>query len=331
MEIDWGLGERLEGDFMAIRELLLIGVSIVGCVTLARGGERRVEGDAVIRGRAGESEIVIRTTDRLAGAIHSLTWGGKEFINSTDHGRQLQSACSFDCGRPGPFWAECYNPTEAGSRRDGAGEKSTSRLVSIRGEGNELETVTQMAFWLAPGEKSDGRPALNEKVLSDHLVRKHVKIGYKDWPGVIEYEVTFVVPSEERHTFAQFEALTGYMPVEFGTFWKFLPETGEIKPMEEGQGEQAYPVIAATADGKFAMGIYSAEQPSRGFEKVGYGRFRFPEARVNKWNCVFRVKDADGIAAGEHRFKMYVAVGTLEDVRSTMGAVVKDLRERKRG
>ncbi len=51
-------------------------------------------GDAVIRGKAGKSEIVIRTTTRLAGAIHSLTWDGVEFVDSADHGRQIQSAAS---------------------------------------------------------------------------------------------------------------------------------------------------------------------------------------------------------------------------------------------
>ena len=54
-----------------------------------------VDGNAVIRAPAGPSDIVIRTTDRLAGAIDSLTWNGQEFINSSDHGRQLQSAAFF--------------------------------------------------------------------------------------------------------------------------------------------------------------------------------------------------------------------------------------------
>jgi len=75
-----------------------------------------LSGDAVIRAKAGVSDIVITTTSRLAGAIHSLKWNDMEFIDSLDHGRQLQSACSFDMARPGPFWAECFNPTEAGSK-----------------------------------------------------------------------------------------------------------------------------------------------------------------------------------------------------------------------
>jgi hypothetical protein len=37
----------------------------------------QVSGDAVIRAPADASEIVIATTSRLAGAIHSLTWNGR--------------------------------------------------------------------------------------------------------------------------------------------------------------------------------------------------------------------------------------------------------------
>ena len=94
----------------------------------APGAKTPLDGNAVIRGRAGSSEIVITTTARLAGAVHSVQWGGREFIDSHDHGRQLQSACSFDCGSFKDFWAEAYNPTEAGSLDDGAGKTSSSKL-----------------------------------------------------------------------------------------------------------------------------------------------------------------------------------------------------------
>ena len=110
------------------------------------------DGNAVIRDKAGGSEIVITTTNRVGGAIHSLTWNGKEFLDSFDHGRQLQSALNGDCCQK--MLAETFNPTEAGSRNDNAGDKSSSKLLSLRAEGAELGTKTQMAFWLAPGEKS---------------------------------------------------------------------------------------------------------------------------------------------------------------------------------
>jgi hypothetical protein len=281
-------------------------------------------GNASIRGKAGGSEIVITTTDRLAGAIHSLTWGGKEFIDSVDHGRQLQSAASFDCALPNEFCAECYNPTEAGTRADGAGETSSSKLLRIHAEGPELRTTTQMAFWLAPGETSERRPALNDSVLSNHLVSKRVRVGYKNFRNVIEYDVAFTLPRGERHTCAQFEALTGYMPPDFGRFWKLLPASGKLEALDDGPGEQEYPVIFATEEGTHAMGVYSPDQPARGFENVGYGRFRFTDEKVVKWNCVFRVRDEKGVAPGEYQFRLFVAVGSQDDVRQALTALAAE-------
>lgn len=281
-----------------------------------------LSGNASIRARVGPSDLVITTTSRLAGAIDSVQWNGQEFINSFDHGRQLQSACSFDCAKAQPFWAECYNPTEAGSRDDGLGNTSTSKLLRISTEGNVLSTTVQMAFWLAPGEDSSGRPALNEKRLSDHTVSKRVRIGVENLPNVIDYQVTFHVPAGERHTFAQFEALTGYMPPEFEKFWKFLPATGEFEPLDDGPGEQQYPVVLSNAAGTHAMGVYSPEQPSPGFETAGYGRFRFVPEKVVKWNCVFREGNQDRIDAGEHSFRVFCVVGTLDDVRQSLVALV---------
>lgn len=281
-------------------------------------------GNAVVRGKAGTSEIVLTTTDRLAGAVHSLTWKGKEFIDSTDHGRQLQSAASFDCARANEFWAECFNPTEAGSRTDGTGEKSSSKLLRLSADGSELRTTTQMAFWLAPGEKSSGRPVLNDQILSEHLVSKRVRIGYRRLAHVIDYEVTFTVPNGERHTYAQFEALTGYMPPEFGRFWRFLPSSGKLEELDDGPGEQPYPVVFANEAGTHAMGVFSPDQPSPGYEKAGYGRFRFQAEKVVKWNCVFRVRSAKGVAAGNYRYRLFVPVGTLEDVRQALAALVAE-------
>ncbi len=268
-------------------------------------------GDAVIRAKAGPSEMVITTTARLAGAIHSLTWNGREFIDSFDHGRQLQSALNLDWD--GHLFDECFNPTEAGSRDDGDGPRSSSKLLELHAEGPELRTTTQMAFWLAPGEESGGHLALNRTVLSNHLLSKRVHIGYKDLPHAIEYEVAFTLPKDEPHQAAVFEALTGYMPVAFSRFWTFDPKDGTLAPLSDGPGEQRLPVVLATAEGSHAMGIYAP-----GFEGAGYGRFRFEAAKVNKWNCVFRVRDSKGLRPGPYQYRMFVAVGTLDNVRETL-------------
>jgi hypothetical protein len=313
------------------RRLVIGAALLAGWAASADEPRPAPSGNASIRGQAGSSEIVITTTDRLAGAIHSLTWGGREFIDSYDHGRQLQSAASFDCAIVGEFWAERYNPTEAGSRRDGTGDKSSSKLWYLQTDGAELKTTTQMAFWLAPGEKSSGRPALNNQVLSDHFVSKRVRIGYKGLAHVIEYEVTFTVPKGERHTYAQFEALTAYMPPEFDRFWTFRPDTGTLAELDDGPGEQGFPVVFATEGKTHAMGVFSPDQPSPGYETVGYGRFRFKAEKVVKWNCVFRVRNDKGIAAGQYRFRVFVAVGTLEDVRQSLAALAEEFARDQRG
>lgn len=279
-------------------------------------------GDAVIRGRTDEGDkgaIVVTTTGRVAGAIHSLTWGGKEFIDSTDHGRQLQSAANFDCGSP--YSNETFNPTEAGSRADGIGKTSSSRLLHFIAKYDSVQSTNRMAFWLKPDESSGGHPAKNTTVLSDHLITKRVQIGYKQLPQVISYDVTFSMPLGERHNYAQFEAVTGYMPAEFETFWRYQPAKRTLEALGDGPGEQRFPVVMATSSGSHAMGIFSPDQPSPSFENAGYGRFRFGPEQVVKWNCVFRVRSNQGIPAGEFRYRNFVIVGTLETVRASLQAL----------
>ena len=41
-------------------------------------------------------------------------------------------------------------------------------------------------------------------------------------------------------TFAQFEAVTGYMLPEFSKFWGFDPNTNKLQPLSDGPGEQTF-------------------------------------------------------------------------------------------
>lgn len=303
--------------------LLLVAVSLSPIESWS--DENPPSGDSTIRSRTKNSEIVIQTTSRLAGAIHSLKWKDHEFIDSADHGRQLQSASNFDVGTP--LTAETFNPTEAGSRRDGAGQTSSDRLLHLVAKNNLLQTTNQMAFWLAPNETSDGHFAKNQVVLSDHLLTKRVRIGYGNLDSVIQYNVTFSLPVGEFHRHAVFESLTGYMPAEFEVFWKFRAANGELEPLDDGPGEQSLPVVLATKDGSYAMGVYSPDQPSRGYHSAGYGRFRFPHEKVVKWNCVFRLDDPDGISPGDYSFRNFVAVGDLNLVKESLRILTYQFRK----
>ncbi|MEA3207229.1 MAG: hypothetical protein QOE70_286 [Chthoniobacter sp.] len=279
-------------------------------------------GEAVIRAPAGPSEIVITTTARLAGAIHSLTWQGREFIDSADHGRQLQSASNLDFGTP--ITGESFNPTEAGSRLDGAGARSSSRLLFLRAETSALQTVSQMAFWLAPGELSGPHPAKNTTILSDHLLTKRLRIGYKNLPHVIPYDVTFSLPIGETHHHAVFEALTGYMPPEFEEFHQFNAQSSSLEPLDDGPGEISRPIVFSVRGGTHAMGIYAPPQAAPRTTGPTFGRFRFAAAKVVKWNCVFRVTDAAGLRPGEYSFRLFVLVGDLATVTDSLRALQRE-------
>jgi hypothetical protein len=304
-----------------VRSLLVV-VAAAGCLLAAEPEAAAVSGDAVIRAPAGGSEIVITTTSRLAGAIHSLTWNGVEFIDSLDHGRQLQSASNLDVG--GLFFPETFNPTEAGCERDMAGPVSTSRLLWLSAAGRDLATVTRMAFWLRPGQQSGGHPALNTTSLSNHLLQKQVQIGAAGLEHAIRYAVTFTLPAGEPHRQAAFELVTGYMPAAFRRFHG-LQADGSLTPLDDGPGEQSLPVIVSTADGRHAMGVWSPAVSRSSGRPATYGRFWFGKAGVSKWNCVVRERAAPDAEAqlepGGYPYLVWLAVGTREQVRQTLVAV----------
>ena len=275
-----------------------------------------LDADRAISIQVDGEPLTVTTTTRLAGAVHSLQWRGREFIDSTDHGRQLQSACSFDAMSDDEFWAERYNPTEAGSRIDAKGPRSSSRLLGIQSSSKEIRTSTKMAFWLNPGERSQGRLALNKSIVSDHILHKRIKLGAYASPHVILWENTFERPESESHRFAQYEVLTGYMPSEFSEFWRVSAADGRLARLDDGPGEQSDPVILATVDGRFAMGAVSIGKPKWMQTAPGYGRFRFTEEKVVKWNVVFRHSQYPRIVEHQASFRVLVMVGSLEKVRS---------------
>jgi len=285
-----------------------------------------VSGDAELTGIVGGKPLVLRTTTRLAGAIDSLKWDGVEFIDSHDHGRQLQSALNADVD--GVFHVECYNPTEAGSVVDALGPRSTSRLEFLSVEGGVLATRSRMAFWLAPGMKSHGQTAQNTELLSGHGLEKRVRVGRPGMDHVLDYQVTFTVPADRPHRYLQFEALTGYMPATFSEAWAFDATTGTLVPRTRRNGEQREPVVLSTPSGSHAMGVFTPERAAAGQPPVGYGSFEFPGAKVVKWNCVFRRRQAEPIPAGRHTFRMFVVLGSREDCRRTLVDLAREFPAR---
>lgn len=267
--------------------------------------------DQTITGNVYGTPLQMQITNRTAGAFSSLVYRGTEFLDSADHGRELQSASQFD------GFVECLNPTEGGSVADGSGPSTTSVLLSSSTpSANRLLASTQMAYWEPAGAsypQGCGDPpkaysAQNTTNLSGHVLSKDVTIGAVV-PNAIEYWVTF--QTAEAHGSAVFEALTGYMPTSFSQFLTYDPKTLTLTSVSPS-GEQPYPGILSTPDGSYAMGIYLP--PQAGF--AGYGLFN--KQSTMKWNAVFRL---GAVPAGSYSFRNFVIVGTRAQVMQSISAI----------
>src|SRR5690606_35352554 len=107
--------------------------------------------------------------------------------------------------------------------------------------------------------RRDVKRAANTSVLSGHLHEKRLAVGLPGFPNVIEHLVTYHVPM--AYGFGIFEASTGYMAREFSLALFFDPDTGKESDPGAQRGGQTMPVILATPDRQFAMGVYSPELP----------------------------------------------------------------------
>ena len=274
--------------------------AIGGILLLLSFSSHAVNGDREIGKMVNGHFLTISTCDHDAGAICSVTWKGKEFIDDHDKGRQLQSAATFD------HMEELWNPTEAGASQltDGFNPSpSSSYLLGLNQLDTAIVTYTQMAFW----------NPVSGKVRSDHILRKAVSIGYMTIPNVIPYNVRYTIPEGESHFFGKFEHLTGYMPAEFSKFYTYEPKSRVLGVLSDGPGEQPLPIIFSTPDGAYAMGIYTVA----GQCVPSYGRWRHTRDRVVKWNTVCRVD----YPSGEIEFQDFVLIGTLEQVKRGMSVV----------
>ena len=267
-------------------------------------------GDLSLSARALDSTIAITTEARFAGAISSLVFRGKQFVNADDNGREIQSSVFLD------EYGACDNPTEAGGAYD-KGTRTSSDLLSAGVDGTSLITRVNMANWLYPnqpfskgqcGIHPEQRQARNQTVLSGFILDKKVFLGFKGLTNVINYNVTYEVP--EHHETALFEAVTGYMPKEFDQHLAYDFDAKAVVPPRTVRGSQDLPIILATDDNQFAMGVYSPDIP---FGVKGYGHDSF--RNTEKWNCNFPRRD---IAPGKYLFRCFVIVGTVDEVATTM-------------
>jgi len=256
-----------------------------------------------IQGVVNGSQATVAASSDYGGAITSFDYRGIQYIDTADHGRELQSASAFD------NHGECFNPTEAGNR-----DNYPSQLLSWSNDGEVLRTATNMAFWDPPGTPGSAAcfsgvaQAVNTTVLSGHIFEKVVSFGLNGVPNVLNYSVTFNVP--EKHDFGGvFEALTGYLVYPFSNSLHFNTTTAALS-VAAGQTYPNSAFFQATSDGLNAMGVYGVPSQN-GF--LYYESQPLLDGIVNKWNCVFAVGAA--IPAGSRfSYQCNVVFGTIDEV-----------------
>lgn len=248
-----------------MREILrlsaLTAAAVLLCGTVGRA--QTVNGNATISASALGQPLSVSTSSQFAGAVSSIKWGGKEFINDWDHGRQFSSNSQFF------HRYECYNPYEAGSKEDGQKPTSSSRLLSMTAAGHTIDSTTQMAWYLSTRETRPGYgdycgdpkgwlpvPSPYTGPLSDYRVHKTLTIGFAGIPNVIEYLSELYIPERVEKGLNQIIAV---MPYDFSSVRSYDIVSKDYRKVRALAGEDDLIKVVSTADGSYAMGFYAPE------------------------------------------------------------------------
>ena len=276
--------------------------------------------DVNISGTVNGSPLTISASaDRFAGAVDSLVFRGTQYVNTTDHGREFQTALQYD------NYGECLNPTEAGSEADGSGPTSQSILNSISNSGGVLQAQTNMAYWLAPGQNygrncggTTATVAQNTTVVSNTILTKSISLGYDGIQNLLMFNLDIYIPA--AHSSDSVEALTGYMPSSFSAFLTYDKNTKTLTKVATSPNgfTTTVPVITATTDGANSIGVISPATYNSSAGHAGYyALFNFPND-TSKWDCVFA---ENGIPAGStYKYQCGITIGNVDEVISTLNS-----------
>jgi hypothetical protein len=283
--------------------------------------------------------ITVATAARFGGAITSLRWNGKEFVNAQDHGREIQTAWQ------GNNAGECFNPTEAGSADDGIGLHTTSKVLSTTVTATSITTINNPGFWLKPGQTGpfcgfnpllrsswEGGSAINRTPVSSSMIKKRVDIGYLDMPNVLVYnsEIT-LAPDELAYFplhFIMLENPAVYLRHEFMYLYRFERTSARIESHPHAVEVSSSPIIAATSDDQYAIGLYTLDIPRNGFPDTEQRKFLgyvFTDwGPVVSLSARIRAVPASGetFEPGTYHYRTFLAIGRMSDVTASLQKLV---------
>ncbi len=259
--------------------------------------------------------VTIGSNAVSGGALWSWVENGVQYVNTSDNGREIQSA----------FFYGNQNPTEAGdgSASSSAYQMHGSPIVQITNSGSTQSTRTVPLEWNPGGlGASSGNQVIAYQGM---LLGKDITLGYDGLTGVAQYDT--IVQLAQAVDSANLELPTGYMPSSFNTFYTYdassdaLAAVSPPNACSTGTGTSYVPpsgyggVIIATSNGSSAMGVYNSTTGVGG--PVDYfALWSFPCGNAtSKWD---NVRSGRSFPAGTSVFTSYIASGTLAQVRSSM-------------
>jgi alpha-tubulin suppressor-like RCC1 family protein len=276
-------------------------------------------------------QLAVSTSSQFAGAVSSIKWGNKEFINDWDHGRQLQLNSQFF----NRFI--CYNPYEAGGFDDAMLPTSTSRLLSLDASANRLESMTQMAWYYRTfnsnpkpedycSDPSQWLPVTPYTTpLSDYRLHKTVTIGFAGIPNAIEYLAEQFVPEPIQKGLNNLTAVVNY---EFSTVRSWDVVSKDYRTVRMLSGEDDRIKVVSTADGNYALGFYAPELLQR-YGDPGTANWWFvvpphpsypdPDYACVHFGSVNRYDSFNG--PGVTHDRAYLVVGNLDQVKEGLASV----------
>jgi len=289
----------------------------------------------------GNSKIFVGTSKRMAGAIDSLVYDNIEFINSYDHGRELQLASVSSWSSE----AGLYNPTEAGSCQNWWTDSTSSILNGIYAAGPAMSTSVTPAFWFEPTPNVTpplSCPGIGKgsgKVAWNHTFQKSITIGQPGLPNVIKFasqiDINEKVPQDYSNPMApvvRFEVPTGYLAGEFSKKYRYNRTSGaltNITSLACHEANQACtsddPLIFTNALESHALAVCNG--PSSGAIFANYPKYESwgtwfagrPILHTTKWAVLKYIK-AEVYPGARVNFNTYISVARTE---GGVGAVSK--------
>jgi alpha-tubulin suppressor-like RCC1 family protein len=316
--------------------------AFTGIIVLVLSGaavaRAQIDGNATISAPALGHTISVSTSKQFAGAVSSIRWANKEYINNWDHGRQLQLNSQFF----NRFI--CYNPYEAGGFDDGQLPTSSSKLLSMTASGNQLESTVQMAWYYRFRESLNpadycGDPAQwlpcppYTGPLSDYRVHKTVTIGFAGIANVIEYITEHFIPEPVLMGSNNVTAVVNY---DFSVMRSWDVVSKDYRNVRALNGVDDRIKVVSTPDGNYAMGYYAPEllQPYSDFgvanwwfivpPTLAYPDPTDPSRPDPNFACVHfglinRYESFDG--PGNITDRSYLVVGNLNQVKDSLAAL----------